>query len=114
MTNELKLYRKAEEFLNKIYPRLINFPKSEKYSLCSEIKECNYKLLTYIAKARFVKSKRLQYLQEAESYLEMLRVLTKLARNRKYLKYGGFKDLDEDLTEISKMLTGYIKSTLNK
>lgn len=108
----LKLYRKIEELLNRIYPMLVNFPKAEKYSLCSEIKGTFYNLLQYIARANYVKSKRLNYLQEAEGYLTQLRLLIKLSFNLKYISKGAYKDLDESLTEISKMLAGYIKQTI--
>lgn len=112
--NNLQLLTKIEEFIYKIYPMLINFPKAEKYSLCSEIKENLYELHQLISRANYVKSKRLYYSQEAEGRLETLKFLTKLCRQRKYISLGAFKKLDLDLTEISKMLTGYIKTTIGK
>lgn len=112
--NNLQLLTKIEEFIYKIYPMLINFPKAEKYSLCSEIKENLYELHQLISRANYVKSKRLYYAQEAEGRLETLKFLVKLCRQRKYISLGAFKELDLDLTEISKMLTGYIKTTIGK
>lgn len=35
----LLVSRKSEALLNKVYPVLKNFPKSEKFSLCAEIKQ---------------------------------------------------------------------------
>lgn len=37
-STDLIVYRKTEELLYKVYPRLVNFPKSEKFSLCQDIK----------------------------------------------------------------------------
>ena len=37
MLNYLKVYKNTEELLYKLYPRLINYPKAEKFALCSEI-----------------------------------------------------------------------------
>lgn len=55
----LIVFKKTEEFLYKIYPRLTNFPKAEKFCLCSEIKECTYNLLKYISLGTSVKVKDL-------------------------------------------------------
>lgn len=106
----LIVYKKAEELLNKVYPRLVNYPKSEKFSLCQHIKENFFELLKFISLGNSVKSKRLTYLQEADGHLQVLKVLMKLSRNRKYISIGFFKEVDLQLTEINKLLSGYIRS----
>ncbi len=106
----LKTYKKAEELLYKIYPRLVNYPKSEKFSLCQSIKNNFFDLLKYIALGNSVKSKRKTYLQKADGHLQILKVLIKLSRQRKYISIGFFKEIDLQLTEINKLLSGYIKS----
>lgn len=108
--SDLIVYRKTEELLYKIYPRLVNFPKSEKFSLCQNIKENFFDLLRCISLGNSVKSKRIAYLQEADGYLQVLKVLIKLSKQRKYISDGFFKDVDLQLTEINKLLSGYIKS----
>lgn len=112
--NDLKLYTRVEEFLYKIYPKLINFPKSEKFALCQEIKTYIYSLLTNISLANSVKSKRLYHCQVADGYLQTLKVLIKLSKKRRYISPGFYEELDLDMTEIGKMLSGYIKSTVKK
>lgn len=108
--HDLMVYRKTEELLYKVYPRLVNFPKSEKFSLCQSIKENFFNLLKSISLGNSVKSKRLVYLQEADGYLQVLKVLFKLAKQRKYISVGFFKEVDSELTEINKLLSGYIRS----
>lgn len=108
--HDLMVYRKTEELLYKVYPRLVNFPKSEKFSLCQSIKENFFNLLKAISLGNSVKSKRLVYLQEADGYLQVLKVLFKLAKQRKYISVGFFKEVDLELTEINKLLSGYIRS----
>ena len=107
---DLKLYRRTEELLYKVYPRLVNYPKSEKFSLCQSIKNTFFELLTNISLGNSVKSKRKFYLQEADGYLQTLKVLIKLSKQRKYISDGFFKQVDLELTEINKMLSGYIRS----
>lgn len=106
----LTVYRKTEELLYKIYPRLVNYPKSEKFSLCQNIKETFFSILTNISLGNSVKSKRKTYLQEADGYLQTLKTLMKLSKQRKYISDGFFKEVDLELTEINKMLSGYIRS----
>ena len=61
---ELEVFKRTEELLNKIYPVLVNYPKSEKFALCQEIKQNFYKLLVNISLGNSVKSRRRTYLQE--------------------------------------------------
>jgi len=107
---ELIVYRKTEDLLYKIYPRLMNYPKSEKFSLVNEIKSNFFDLLKFISLANSIKSKRKIYLQEADGHLQVIKVLIKLSKQRKYISIGFFKDVDLQLTEINKLLSGYIRS----
>lgn len=106
---ELEVFKRTEELLNKIYPVLINFPNAEKFSLCSEIKHNFYKLLSYISLGNSVKSKRRTYLQEADGYLQVIKVLIRLSLRRKYISKGFYREVDLELTTINKMLSAYIK-----
>ena len=99
--------------LNRIYPALRNFPKSEKFALAQDIKLYFFRYLNYINKADKVKSKRLVYSQEAESSLQDIKTAMKLSYNLKYIGKGFYTDISLELTEISKMLAGYIRS-INK
>lgn len=112
--NNLEVYRRSEELLYKFYPRLKNFPKSEKFSLCQNIKENFFELLKYISLGNSVKSKRLTYLQEADGHLQVLKVLVKLSKQRRYISEGFFRDIDLELTMINKLLSGYIRSVNRK
>jgi four helix bundle protein len=112
MYKDLLIQKKTEQLLYQIYPRLINFPKSEKHSLCLHIKESFFNILKNIALGNAVKSKRKTYLQEADAHLQTLKILIKLANHQKYISKNFFKLIDVKLTEINKMLSGYIKSTV--
>lgn len=108
---DLIVYKKAEELLYKIYPKLINYPKSEKFSLCQSIKDNFFDLLKFISLGNSVRSKRTTYLQEADGHLQVLKVLIKLSKQRKYISIGFFEDVDLRLTEINKLLSAYIRSS---
>ena len=107
----LFVYRRTEELLYKIYPRLANFPKSEKFSLCHTIKVTFFSLLKYISLGNSVQSKRKYYLQEADGELQVIKVLMELSKQRKYISQGFYREISLELTEINKLLSGYIRSS---
>lgn len=109
--SNLLVYKKTEDLLYRLYPRLVNFPKSEKFSLCHEIKDSFYNILKCISLGNNVPSKRKVYLQEADAFLQVLKIQIKVAHKQKYISTGFFRNIDLDLTEINKMLAGYIRST---
>ena len=102
------VYRKAEDLLYNVYPRLINYPKAEKFALCESIKDNFFNLLKYISLGNSVKSKRLTYLQDADGHLQVLKTLFKLSKQRKYISVAYYEDVDLRLTEINKLLSSYI------
>ena len=111
VTKDLVVYKKSEQLLHRIYPRLRNFPKSEKQGLALHIKENFFDMLKFVQMGNSVKSKRKEYLQSADGHLQTLKVLMHLAFRQRYLSSGFFKEIDLDLTEINKLLSGYIRST---
>lgn len=104
------VYRMSEELLYKVYPKLSNYPKSEKFSLCQSIKDNFFDLIKNISLGSAVKSKRKTYLQEADGHLQVLKVLIKLSKQRKYISVGFYKEIDLQLSEINKLLSGFIRS----
>ena len=111
---DLTVYTKTETLLYRLYPVLVNYPKSEKFALCQQIKECIYEILKSISLGNSVKSKRMTYLQEADGNLQVLKVLIRLSKHRRYISEGFYKEIDLQLTEINKLLAGYIKSVVKK
>ena len=110
----LEIYLRMFNLLKRIYPALKNYPKSEKYALAQDTKNCFYEYLNYISRANNVKSKRLVYSQEAEAYLQKIKLNIMLAYYLKYIGKGFYRDICLELTEVSKMLAGYIKSINRK
>lgn len=109
----MKCYSELEHLFYRVYPALRNFPVAEKYSLCSMIKENFLESLRFMSLASSVKSRRMQYLQEAEATIQHLNTLLRFSRNQKYISKGFFEDIDLKMTEIKRMLSGWIKSTIS-
>ena len=108
--NNLKIYRKVEVLIDKVYPRIRKFPRSEIHGLSLHIKKALFDLLEKLSLANAVRSKRKHYAFEADAALHRFRSLFRLARRSNYLSKGFYEDVSLDITEISKMLTGYIKT----
>ncbi|MCL6559135.1 MAG: four helix bundle protein [Firmicutes bacterium] len=110
--NELLIERKTEHLLNvEVYPLLKNFPKSEKYSLCQEIKQAFYGLLRSIMLANSIKHKRRPYQEEADSYQKLLLILINTAYQQRYITEKKKLQLQARLEEIGRLLGGWMKST---
>lgn len=59
-----------------------------------------------------VKSKRLTYLQDADGHLQVLKTLFKLSKQRRYISVMYYEEVDLRLTEINKLLSAYIRSSV--
>lgn len=113
--NETILQKKAEVFLGKIYPLLKNFPAAEKYCLCQEIKQANYRLIRDVVLYTNIRTaKRMEYLQEADAEKTLLLTLFGVARNQKYITQKKALELQSDLAELGRMIGGLQRSHYQK
>ncbi|MGM0437500.1 MAG: four helix bundle protein [Bacillota bacterium] len=110
IAEKLKIYKKSEIVFNKIYPTLKNYSNSEKYSLCTEIKNAYLNLLKNIMLANKVKSKRKYYQNEIDGYLQYCKILNNLSYNQKEINEGFHDDVELKLSEIGRLLSGWIRS----
>jgi four helix bundle protein len=101
-------------FIKRIYPILRNFPTHERYALTQDIKKYFLAYLDNVNKASNVKSKRLYYAEKAESELHNIKIALTVACHEKYISIGFYKDISAKLTEVDKMLTGYIRNSHKK
>ena len=101
---------KAKALLNSVYPSFKNFPQVEKYALVLEIKKTFFDLLKYLNAAENVPSRRKFNLIEADNTLQLLKVFYQISRDQKYISQGFFERIDLELSEIGKLIGGWLKS----
>lgn len=91
-------------------------PAFERHALTAEIKRNLVNLTTSIRLAESVKSKRLQYAQEADAYLESVMAMLRICRSDKlrYISNGFYTHLYEIYEKIKALLVGFIKSASRK
>lgn len=107
---ELKILQKTYDMIQYGYTCLRQFPKSEKYALASEMKAVMARLLRLIIQAnkRYFKKTTLQ---DIDIELATLRAYTRLAKDLGFLSIKKYENWSKLLSEIGKMLGGWIKST---
>ena len=105
------LQKKAEIFLDKIYPLLKNFPQSEKFCLCQEIKQACYRVIRNTMMYSSLKTDdRIQYLREVDADLKLLLIHFGMARNQKYITQKKALELQEKISELGRICGGLMKA----
>ena len=109
---DLEMWKKAHQFVLYIYEYTEKFPRSEIYGLAIQFKRAAASIAANIAEGfrKRSKAETHRYLEIAHSSLEECQYYLILSRD---LGYGERADLDQLLTEISKMLFSY-KSALKR
>ena len=100
------------QFYSSFHDELINFPKSERYSLGAT---CQTELLDIIkqclqaASSSSPKQKTI-FLHKASASLDVLRLLLSLCKDCRCVSNQTYQQLDSKLSEIGRMLGGWLKS----
>lgn len=93
---------------------LKNFPVSEKFTLCQEIKQANYRVIRNTMMYSSLKApSRIDYLRTVDADLKLLLVLFGLARDQKYITKKKALELQEDISELGRICGGLIKAFHN-
>lgn len=108
----LKIKQKTEDMIKYGYIALRQFPKSEKFSLALDIKRTMYATLEQIIRANRSRDKR-ETLYAIDTEIEILRTQVRLAMELQFIPFAKYEVWSGHLTEIGKMLGGWLKS-LNK
>ena len=110
---KLVLHQKIYDFLLYIYPVVAKFPKYEKFTLQTQVKNCVIDLERCIIKANKSTAKK-NHLYEADVLLEELRTLIRLAYDLRYINPHQYGVICQRLSEIGALLGGVIKFAQGK
>ena len=109
MEEELKILRKTYDMMAYAYPALSQFPKSEKFALCTDIKRCMDLILERIIEANKKYYKKTT-LQELDVEIEKLRHYIRLSKDLRFISIKKYDVWSGMVDEIGRMLGGWIKS----
>ena len=100
------------QFYGSFHEILITFPKSERYNLGASCQTEMLFILKLCLKSASTSdlSQKADYLHEASTSLDALRLLLSLCKDCKCISNQPYQQLDSKLSEIGRMLGGWLKS----
>ena len=108
---KLKVREKAHQLTLNIYQVAADFPKEEMYGLTSQIKRSAASIPANIAEGsgRGGNAELIRFLRIATGSAFELEYHMLLAHELKFLETSHYKNLDDQITEVKRMLTGLIQ-----
>lgn len=110
--NRLIIYEKITELIYYSKNLINKFPKSERFDLCTDIKQSLYDILrkTILAWKERDNEERLKILIQIDVELYVIKSFTKIAYQYQYITPKNFMVWNEKIAEIGKMVGGWIKA----
>ena len=109
--NELVIIPKIEKYIEYMLTILMKLPRTEKFSIGTEIKNSMYEMLKSILLASKIdKRKRLEIYNIVDSNIYYQRICIRIMYNNKWIDMKKYKYSNELIDEIGKILGGLIKS----
>ena len=112
----LLIYKKYTDLYYYAYHLLEKYPKNERFALTLDIKNSmnsSLKLILYAQKVFEVKDK-LKYLNLLDAELMYQRFMIRISYDKKYISQNNYRTWSYKISEIGKMLGGWIKSCQKK
>lgn len=101
--------QKIEDMMDYTYPVLQQFPRSEKQAMVLDIKRCMDVMLERCIEAEKAYYKKTT-LRELDVAIAKCRTYVKMAYRLKFMSYKKFEIINDYLSEIGRMVGGWIKS----
>lgn len=108
---DLKVWQKAHILTLDVYKATGKFPKEEMYALTSQIRRASASIAANIAEGcgRGTDADFARFLQIATGSASELEYHLLLAYDLKFLNQLIYKKLDEDVTDVKRMLASFLK-----
>jgi len=111
---DLKVYQRALDFIDKVYAATENYPSTEKFNLTSQFQRASVSISLNIAEGNGSTNKEnLKYLGIASRSLKECVVCITISLRRKYIDQDVHNALRNELAEISRMISG-LKNFMKK
>lgn len=110
--NKLLTYQKLNNLIFYSKNLLKKYPKSERFDLCCDIKNVLYTILRNIIFAwkEYDNSTKLKYLKKVDVDLIFLKSLITISYKYKYISQKNYMVWNEQVSEIGRLIGGWIKS----
>lgn len=113
---KLLVYQKSRDYVAMIYRLLRKFPTEERFALCDQLRRAAISITSNIAEGmgRFSDKEKIHFLEIAFGSLYETMSQIELALVFNYITQEEFDDLEKNVVEIAKMLSGLRKSIMSK
>jgi four helix bundle protein len=114
---ELIIYQKHVDLIMYAYNLLKKYPKSEKGAIVQEIRQNLYSVLELILLANKTYNEgqeRLKIMNKIDAKINFQRILVRISHENKYINNSNYMEWERRITEIGRILGGWIKSTCPK
>ena len=109
--HDAPIVQKVYDLYRALYPVIEKMPKRDKYTLGERISVSTLVVLECLIAASYAaRDKKLALLQQTTIKLDVLKMLLRLAEEVKAIPTKAYLTLTEQLTEIGRMLGGWIRS----
>jgi hypothetical protein len=110
MVDAPALLTRWEQVVGDLLDRTAKFPKTVRFTFATRIEGLALDILEEIVEARYAEgSAKHAALRRADARLARLRVLVRLAHDRRYLDHRGYEYVSRNVDEESRMLGGWRK-----
>lgn len=109
METPAPVFKKFYTLTNWILDRLERYPRSVRIILADRMGGLCLDLLEGIVRALYTKE-RLALLREVNLKLELLRILVRMSKDRKYINMSQYEFCTKEINEVGAMVGGWIKS----
>lgn len=112
LEQNLLIYKKYTDLYYYAYDLLEKYPKNERFALSSDIKKSLNSALKNILYAQKIydMKEKMRYLNMLDAELMYQRFMIRISYKKKYITLKNYQVWSYKVTEIGKMLGGWIKS----
>ena len=111
--NELPIIQKTYDLIKWYVPILNRLPRNHRFGLGDRLINNLYDLLDHLLRARFNKTERLNYLQEVNIQLDIIRYQTRLLYDFELIEARRYEYANQKIDEIGQESGGWMKQYQN-
>ena len=110
--NRLLVYQKVTSLIYYSKNLLNKYPKSERFDLCSDIKNLLYKILKNIIYAwkAFKNEEKLKFLKDVDVDLIVLKSLVTISYKYQYISQKNYMVWNDQISEIGRFVGSWMKT----
>ena len=108
---DIPIFQKLYDFYKNLTQVISVFPKNKRYTLGQKLDQTTLEIIQQVISAGYLpKEQKLPVLEKSLVDVDLLKVLTRLAKDVKALDSKKYLELEQSLQEIGRMLGGWKRS----